>query len=597
MNTILLNELNKTWTKFFKLTLTEEEKNLQISNLFDPFGLFEEQLDRDLVGIFDPLGITRSCLDVQRAWLENPQKLYSRLGQLSYDMWTIQLQSWQRFSGLPTKDVIPTTEQDTRFQAAAWTENPCLDILKEYYLLYSRWLENTVIETPDLSDKTKRKAAFWITQGLNAISPTNFFWTNPIAVNRFIETGGKSLLQALRNALTDAQQQTISMVDDVAFTIGKDLANTAGAVVYRNELFELIQYTPTTEQVHQIPLLIVPPWINKYYILDLGEQKSMVKYLVNQGYSVFLISWKNPTTEMRYTSVDDYMFKGILTAIQVTKAIANVPQVHAVGYCIGGIILTALIAWLANEEDNPIASWSLFATLIDFSNPGEIDVFVDENTIDYIETLMSHKGYLDGKQLADSFRMLRSNALIWHYFVHNYLYGEELPQFDVLFWNMDSTRLPEAMHSFYLRQFYLQNKFVEVDGIKLGGKWLDVRKIKTPLYAVGTEQDHIAPWKETFKICNLIDAPVHYTLASSGHILGIIAPPVTPPKRYYRAGTVEKQTAAIWQQNTEKVVGSWWDNWTTWLDQRCGALQAPLAMGNEEYPVLMAAPGSYVIEK
>jgi len=597
MNGIFLNELSKTWTKLFKLTLSEEENDLKISNLFDPFGLLEKQLAQDLVSIFDPLGITRSCFDVQRAWLEHPEKLYTRLGRLSCDMWAIQLQSWQRFSGLPTKDVISVTESDGRFQDPAWTENPCLDVIKEYYLLYSNWLENTIFETPDLSDKNKRKAAFWVKQGLNVIAPTNYFWTNPIAVNRFVETGGRSLLNALKNILIDAQQQTIRMVDETAFVVGKDLANTAGSVVYRNELFELIQYTPTTEQVHKIPLLIVPPWINKYYILDLGERKSMVKHLVNQGYSVFLISWKNPTVEMRYTSVDDYMFKGILTAIQVTKSIAQAPQVHAVGYCIGGIILTALIAWLANEEDNPIASWSLFATLIDFANPGDIEVFIDEDTVNYIETLMSNKGYLDGKQLADSFRMLRSDTLIWHYFVHNYLYGEELPEFDVLFWNMDSTRLPEAMHSFYLRQFYLQNKFVERDGIKLGGKWLDVRKIQTPLYAVGTEQDHIAPWQETFKICNLIKAPAHYTLASSGHILGIISPPVTPAKRYYWANITQGQPATLWQQNTEKVVGSWWENWTAWLDQHCGELQAPLTVGNGEYPPLMAAPGSYVMEK
>lgn len=599
MNRVFLNELSKTWTKLFRLNLTEDEVNdFNISNLFDPFRLLETQVEQDLLKLLDPFGVTRSYLDVQRAWLAHPQELYTRLGRLSCDMWAVQLQSWQRFSGLPTHDVISHSDSDPDFQDPAWTENPCLDVIKEYYLLYSHWLENTIFETPDISPKTKRKVLFWVKQGLNAISPTNFFWTNPTAINRFMATGGKNLLQALKNVLTDMQQQTIRMVDETAFQVGKNLANTKGYVVYRNHLFELIQYTPTTEQVHQIPLLIVPPWINKYYILDLTPQKSMIKYLVDQGYSVFLISWKNPTTEMRYTSVDDYMLKGILEAIQITKAIANAPQVNVVGYCIGGIILTALVAWLANEEDNPIASWSLFATLVDFANPGEIDTFIDENTISYIEMLMTDKGYLDGKQLADSFRMLRSNTLIWHYFVHNYLYGEELPQFDVLFWNMDSTRLPEAMHSFYLRQFYLQNKFVQPDGVKLGGKWLDIRKIKTPLYAVGTEQDHIAPWRETFKICSLINAPVRYTLASSGHILGVISPPVEPPKRYYYSGEAQgEMNPTHWQQQIEKVNGSWWTDWIHWLEQRSGELQPALTVGNVQYPPLIEAPGSYVLEK
>ncbi len=582
--------------------LSNDEIISQFGRLFDPFGLVQDQFNQQMFKTFDPFGITRAYLDVQRAWMDHPEQMLDWLTRLSTDSWALQLQCWERMSGIKVSDVVPVVVFDERFQDPAWTENPYLDTIKEFYLLFTRWTEDVIYDTPDISDKTRRKAAFWVRQNLNAIAPTNFFWTNPIAVRRFIETGGQSVVAGIKHLLADSKHKTIRMVEEDAFEVGKTLANTPGKVVYRNNLFELIQYSSNTEQVHQVPILFIPPWINKFYILDLGEKKSLVRYMVEQGYTVFIISWKNPTAEMRNITLDDYMLHGVLEAVNVAKSICNAPSVHAVGYCIGGIILTALMAWLDEDvqtsTNNPIASWSLFTTLTDFSNPGEIDVFIDEDTISHIENTMHSKGFLDGGQLADSFRILRSNSLVWHYFVHNYLYGEDLPAFDVLFWNMDNTRLPEAMHAFYLREFYLKNKFMQSNGVTLGGRPIDIRKIQQPLYAVAAEQDHIAPWKETFKICGLVNAPIRYVLATSGHILGIISPPVNPPKRRYWVNEAQGATdAEAWRNQTPKVQGSWWADWDKWLQTHCGELQTPPSLGNAQYKALCDAPGTYVLEK
>ena len=370
-------------------------------------------------------------------------------------------------------------------------------------------------------------------------------------------------------------------------------------MVFRNRLLELIQYAPATERVRSVPIVIIAPWINKYYILDLNRKKSLVRYLVDQGYTVYITSWKNPTTEMRDTTLDDYMLEGILPAVDAVRAICGVPQVHVVGYCIGGTMLSALMAWLARGDSaSPIAHWTLFTALVDFTDPGDIDVFIDEDSIRYIERMMAQNGYLDGQELALSFRMLRSNSLIWHYFVHNYLYGEEPPPFDVLYWNTDCTRLPEAMHSFYLRELYLHNKLAQPDALSLGGRPIDLGRIRQPLYAVGTEQDHIAPWKETFKICSLVGGPVRFTLATSGHIMGIVNPPVDPPKRRYWVGDASGASdAEAWRESQTKVPGSWWEDWDAWLAAQCGPFTAPPPLGTEVYPALEDAPGSYVLDR
>lgn len=550
---------------------------------------------------FDPFGIFQSSLEVQRAWLAQPEQFLARMQELSKNLWSLQLYCWDRFSGAKTQDYFPAVDYDQRFEDPLWTENFPADLQKQYYLMYTRWLEDAIYDTPDLDDSTKEHAAFWARQCLNAIAPSNFFWTNPVAIRKFWQSEGQSLLKALEHLQKDWHAQSLRMVDMDAFEVGKDLALTPGQVVYRTDLFELIQYQPSTEKVRSTPLLIVPPWINKYYIMDLNPKKSLVRHMVAQGYTVFMISWKNPDASMAETSLEDYMFSGVLAASRAVREISQSEEVHAVGYCIGGIILSTLMAWLNHPEQKepvPITSWTLLTTLVDFSHPGDIQVFISENSIEYIEQQMRAVGYMDGKKMADTFRLLRSNSLIWHYYIHNYLYGEELPKFDVLFWNMDNTRLPAAMHSFYLREFYLNNKLCQPDALTLGGRSIDLSRINQPLYDVGTEQDHIAPWKETFKIAAKVQGPVRYVLATSGHIVGIISPPVNPPKRRYWVGDAQGHTdAERWRNAQDKVSGSWWDDWDSWLGQHCGEWRAaPEQLGSEQYPPLQAAPGSYVLE-
>jgi len=559
----------------------------------DPYKLFRRTLD--------PFGTLSSCHQVQQAWLQHPEELTDRLRQLGNELSELQIQVGRCATGLHAEDCIPAKHYDERFQEPIWKESPFFDALKEYYLLYTHWLEDAIFDTPGTDPKTARRAAFWTRQWLDAIAPTNFFWTNPLTLWYTATNGGLNLIDGTMNWLQDAARGDVSMVEPDAFEVGRDLATTPGAVVFRNELLELIQYRPQTDEVREVPILIVAPWINKYYILDLNERKSLINYLVAQGFTVFVTSWKNPGPELRDTTFEDYMLQAVLPAIDVIRDITGSKSIHAVGYCIGGTLLSSLMAWLnrgGDEAEPPIGSWTLLTGMVDFSEPGDIDVFIDEHSIEYLEQYMEQSGYLDGADMARSFRMLRPNSLIWRYVVNNYLCGDEPPPFDVLYWNTDSTRLPQAMHSFYLREFYLNNRLVRPDNLQLGGRPIDLGRITQPLYAAGTEQDHIAPWKETFKVCEHIAGPVRYTLATSGHILGIISPPVDPPKRRYWTGDATGHTdPEAWRKTIEKTPGSWWEDWTQWLNDKCGELVTSPSLGNDTYPVLGDAPGSYVLEK
>lgn len=550
----------------------------------------------------DPFGMLESCWGAHRAWMTHPRELAAQLTQLSAGMAALQVQTLQRALGYTNGELVTPVSYDERFQDPVWNESVFFDHLKEVYLLYTRWLEDAVYETPQLPEKERRKAGFLLRQVLNALAPSNFFWANPAAMLRFLQTGGRSLVDGAANLLKDFARGTIRMTDESTYQVGENLAITPGAVVFRNRLVEVIQYEPTTEKVHAIPLVLVAPWINKYYILDLNPAKSLVRYLTEQGFTVFVTSWKNPDEAMSTTRLDDYMLEGVLQTVEVARSICGVPQVHLTGYCIGGTIVAALMAWLNHRDkgsdEQPVAHWTLFASLVDFADAGEIDVFIDEATLEFLQRRMARKGSLDGQDMANSFRALRPNSLIWHYFVHNYLLGEDPPRFDVLYWNMDTTRMPEAMHGYYLRECYLHNRLIEKDALELGGRSIDLGRIVQPLYVVGAEQDHIAPWRSAFRIGDVVKSPVRYVLATSGHILGIISPPVKPPKRrYWVAEATGGIDAETWRSTTPKVAGSWWDDWSTWLKMHCGELQAPPNLGNEEYPRLEAAPGQYVMER
>jgi len=552
-----------------------------------------------LARAFDPFGIGTSLNRVAKSWLTHPAELVGVLGELARELQRTQLNAWQTTAGLPPPGQRAAERDDERFADPSWSADPAFSALKQFYLAYTHWLQEALFETPGVPAADRRRAAFWARQWLNALAPTNYVFTNPVALRKFWESGGKSLQDGVKLWLEDLRAGDVQMVDCSAFKIGTNLATTPGSVVYRNELMELIQYAPTTDRVHATPLVMIPPWINKYYILDLTEKKSLLRYLVDRGFTVFVVSWKNPTANDSETRFDDYLIKGAGRAIEVARAICGTPHVHAIGYCIGGTALAALMAWYNREHkppEVPVAHWSLLASLVDFARPGAIEVFINEETIETLDDMMAHQGYLDGRDMGRSFRMLRSNSLIWHYFVHSYLYGEKPPAFDVLYWNTDVTRMPRAMHSFYLREFYLHNKLIVKDALTLAGHPIDLKRIRQPLYAVGCEEDHIAPWKAAYKIVGKISAPVRQTLSSSGHILGIINPPVAPPKRSYCSGAAHSPNAEEWLKRQRKIDGSWWEDWAAWLGVRCGPKLKARAPGGKHYPVLDAAPGTYVHE-
>jgi len=552
-----------------------------------------------LAGGLDPFGILSSAQAVFASWTQHPFDFALRVQQYQNGLFDIQRRFMLQSAGIEP-DPVPAAERDERFQDPEWTKNPWFDYLKELYLHHTRAIEDAIFAAPDVPEKTRRQAAFWTRQWLNAIAPSNYLWSNPVALRRAVETGGQSLIDGYRQWLGDLAAGDVSIVDREGFELGRDIAATPGAVVYRNALLELIQYAPSTPTARRIPIVIIAPWINKYYVLDLNPKRSLVRYLVDQGYTVFITSWKNPSGAQRDTRFDDYMTEGALPALRVAAEICGVEAVHGVGYCIGGTLLASALAWSARDEaaPSPVTGWSLFTTLVDFSNPGDIDVFVTEDSLDWLDAMMERQGgFLDGKQMATSFRWLRPNSLIWRYMVNGYLYGEEPPPMDVLQWNMDSTRLPRAMHRFYLREFYLKNRLVQPDAVTLAGRPIDLGRIRAPLYAIGAEQDHIAPWKETFKIAANVGGPVHYTLATSGHILGILSPPVDPPKRRYWSGDATGASdPEAWRAGIEKVPGSWWQDWTGWLGEQCGSEVPARQPGSAAYPVLDAAPGRYVRE-
>jgi len=555
----------------------------------------------DLLKTLDPFGISQAFAHVQSAWLRHPQELAGALARLAGDLSLLQLQAWHLAQGGAPDERVKAAEGDERFTDPVWRENPGFALLKQYYLAYTHWLQDSLFRTPEIPAREKRRAAFWARQWLNAIAPTNYLMTNPVAIRKFWESGGDSLVRGIENLAADLRVGDIQMVDRSGFEVGKNLANTPGAVVFRNELVEVIQYQPRQPRVHQIPVVVIAPWINKFYILDLNEKKSVVRHLLDQGFQVFITSWKNPGRELAGATFDDYMLKGVLRAIQVAREVCGVPRVHAVGYCLGGTALAALMAWLnhahPDDQEVPVAHWSVFTTLVDFSRPGAIEVFIDEGAIETLESMMASQGFLDGREMARSFRMLRPNSLIWHYVVHGYLYGEPPPAFDVLYWNTDTTRLPRAMHAYYLREFYVGNKLLKKDALTLAGHPIDLGRIRQPLYATGCEEDHIAPWKATYSLGGRIRAPVQYTLTSYGHILGIINPPVTPPKRAYWTGPLRDESADDWFRRQTRTAGSWWEHWIPHLRECCGPLRpAPKAPGSLAHPALDPAPGLYVHE-
>lgn len=558
-------------------------------------------LRRTVEGLLDPFGIWAPLVHAQYAWWSHPMELAELFVRGAADAAALQAHSAARLAGRELPDLVPPQPDDARFADAVWTRDPAWSVVKQWYLFYTRLVQDALYRTPGLSPKERRRAAFWWRQWLNAAAPTNFLATNPVAQRKAVATGGESLRRGFEIFQQDLRAGTVRMTGLENFSVGGNLATTPGAVVFRNRLLELIHYAPSAARVRPTPIVIVTPCINKFYVLDLQPKKSLVRHLLAQGFDVYITSWKNPGADLRDTGFADYVVDGVGEAVRVARALSGADKVHAAGYCIGG---TLLAAWLAREsarvprEAVPVAHWTLLATLVDFQSPGDIEVFVDEASVDWLARRMRERGYLDGAEMAATFRLLRSNSLIWHYLVHGWLYGEPLPPSDVLYWNMDCTRMPARMHEFYLRELYLENKLVRPGALELAGVPIDLAAIHVPLYQVGAEDDHITPWRQTFRINGHVTGEKRFVLSSSGHILGIVNPPVTPPKRHFRVARAHRgQTAEAWLAGTGLQEGSWWEDWTGWLGARCGEPRTPPPLASAEYPVLADAPGTYVLER
>jgi polyhydroxyalkanoate synthase len=504
-----------------------------------------------------------------------------------------QMNLWSKLLTGNLAESIQPARGDRRFQADEWSQNPVFDYIKQSYLLSSKLLQEMAANA-NLSETEQNKLEFYTQQYIDAMSPTNFAMTNPEVLQEALETKGQSLVDGLKNLLGDAEKGRISMTDESAFVLGENIATTKGSVVFENDMFQLIQYNPSTEETYSRPTLIVPPCINKFFILDLQEHNSYVKYCVDQGQTTFLISWLNPTTEQGDISWDDYIEKGVIKAGEVVKEITASDKVNAVAWCVGGTILSTSLAVLAARKDTTFASATFFTTLMDFSDPGDLRVFLDEQQVKKLESKVTNQGYLSGRELATSFNMLRSNDLIWSYVVNNYLKGKSPAPFDILYWNGDSTNLPAKMYTYYIQNMYMENGLAKKDALTLCGEKIDLGKIKIPCYFLSTIEDHIAPWGCTFKGTELVKGKNEFVLGASGHVAGVINPASKNRRNYWINGEQGKGEDH-WLETAERQEGSWWPHWATWLKARAGKkVPAPTATGSDTYKDIEPAPGRYV---
>lgn len=565
------------------------QKSLQvISNLSDN----PNQLSA-LVHQF--IELTENFQSIIRIVLNNPEKVIQN--QMAYWEDVMKLAQNQFSNWLEGK---PLPIDDRRFSDSHWLNNPFFNLLSQHYLLASEHM-NSLLEQMVYQDQHEAKRLqFFTRQYLDALSPANYLFTNPQLLAETIDSHGKNLLKGLHNLLSDldtgSSRLVIKMTDTDSFHIGKNLAITPGTVIFRNDLMELIQYTPQTAQVKSVPLLIIPPWINKYYILDLSPNNSLIRWLVEQGITVFVISWVNPDASFANKTFYDYLNEGPQAAIGVIKKQLHVKQVNTLGFCIGGTLLASVLAYNKAQQDDSIRSATFLASMIDFSDPGDISVFIDEQQIHDLEQEMNAKGFLEGKLMASSFNSLRANDLVWSFFIKNYLQGQTPVPFDILYWNGDSTNMPATMHSQYLRWMYLHNDLIKPEKIKLNGTPIDVTSIDTPTFFLSTIKDHIAPWKTTYIGYEAMSGPKRFVLGGSGHIAGVVNPP--DAKKYgYRTYTGKEVSADEWLSKSTEHEGSWWPEWLKWLKTHSGkAIPAP-DLSKLPYKPLMAAPGSYVLKK
>lgn len=542
--------------------------------------------------------VSRTLIDAAQKIAADPNRLINAQYQWWQDYVNLLQQTTSRFFG---EDATETPKiNDKRFKHSGWQDNAMFDFIKQSYLINSKWLRDIVTQSDTIDAPTAQRADFYTRQVIDALSPSNFAMTNPEVIDTMLETNGDNIVKGLRNLREDLERGEgrlkIRMCNEDAFELGKNIAAAKGSVVYRNELMELIQFAATTESVHETPLLLMPAWINKYYILDLREENSLVQWLTSQGHTVFVISWVNPDSSHRDKTFDDYLFKGPLAALDVIESITGSQSTSIIGYCLGGTLLSITLAWLAAKGQSArVTSATYLTTMIDFSEPGELGIFIDEDQIRSVEDRMQDKGYLEAHEMSTTFNMLRANDLIWSFVVNNYLLGKDPFPFDLLYWNADATRMPAAMHSYYLRNMYQRNKLATPAALMIGGEAIDVTRITTPSYFLSCREDHIAPWQSTYIGTRLLRGPVTFVLSASGHIAGVINPPA---KGKYCFWTIDSEKlpheAHDWQQQAKENAGSWWPHWNSWQQQFQGKDVAVRAIGNENYKPLEAAPGHYV---
>ncbi|MCD8571259.1 MAG: class I poly(R)-hydroxyalkanoic acid synthase [Alphaproteobacteria bacterium] len=560
--------------------------------------LFKEALDRFIDDLehkpLDPFNLREAYMEFLQKVSEDP----AHYAKLQMDFWQKWMHLWQesalQFLGEPSETVIKPDPKDRRFRDPEWDQNALFNFIKQSYLLTCQWMHKTIDETRGLSKEDRQKLEFSAELLGSALSPTNFILTNPEVLKETVASGGENLVRGFENLIEDMRrgkgELAIKTTDYKAFKVGENLATTKGAVVYRNDLMELLQYAPGTDKVFKRPLLIIPPWINKYYILDLKAENSFIKWAVDQGHTVFCVSWVNPDKKLAQKRFEDYMEEGVLSALDQIQKITGEKDANVIGYCLGGTLLTITMAYLAaQKKSSKIASATFFTTLIDFENAGEMKLFMDDTQLELLDLEMAEKGVLQGKQLQKSFSLLRSNDLIWSFVVNNYLMGKEPFPFDLLYWNDDSTNMPAAMHSFYLRKLYRDNLLVKPGGIKMNKTPIDISKIKTPAYFLSTREDHIAPWKATYAGPQHFGGPVTFTLAASGHTAGVVNHPAKKKYCYWSYNKIPAKPHE-WTDSAKEHEGSWWPHWEKWIAQYTGEKIPARTIKNP----LDKAPGKYV---
>ena len=546
----------------------------------------------------DPLNVGNAFLEMTSKLLSNP----SRMVEAQFGLWRDYVTLWQNttrrmWSGEEPEPVIAHDPKDKRFADPAWKENEVFDFIKQSYLLSARYISDVVTHVDGLNPKTAQKVDFYARQFINALSPSNFALTNPEVLRKARQTGGENLVRGLSNLLADLEHGRgnlrIKMTDTNAFKVGENIAVSEGKVIYQNELMQLIQYSPETENVCARPVLILPPWINKFYILDLRPKNSWVRYLVSQGHTVFMVSWVNPDENLANKNFDDYMTEGVFAALDVIEKATKMREVNAIGYCLGGTLLAATLGYMEAKGDDRIKSATFFVTLTDFTDAGELGVFIDEEVLSSLEQKMHRRGFLEGADMATTFNMLRANDLIWSFVVNNYLLGKEPFPFDLLYWNSDATRMPPAMHSFYLRNMYQKNLLAQPGGISMKGVPVDLRQVKVPCYFLSCREDHIAPWPATYAATQLYQGSVRFVLGASGHIAGIVNPPAGGKYSYW---TNEEcpSTPQAWLATAKENPGSWWPDWAKWIAKSGGSMVPARRPGDGKLKPIEDAPGSYV---